>query len=189
MCIRDRYNADAANFPECGWIGSQAQAVPGSNTWAFKNIVGALPDKLTATQTGYAVAKNAGTYETIGGVSRTTSSKTCQNERIDTMVVVDWTESRMQEGLWFVLANSAKVPYTNQGISRVEAQVRKVLAEGIRNGAYADSPAPTITVPDASSVSSALKATRTLEGVTFTAVLAGAIEKVVIRGTVSVGGV
>lgn len=180
------YSADAASFPECGWIGSQAQAVPGSNTWAFKNIVGALPDTLTSTQTGYAKAKNVNTYETIGGVSVTTSGKTCGSEYIDVMVGVSWTRSRMQEGIWFVLANSAKVPYTAAGISQIETQVRKVLAEGIRNGLYTSNPAPVITVPNAATVDTNLRATRTLDAIEFEVRLAGAIEKVIVRGKISV---
>lgn len=102
------------------------------------------------------------------------------------MVGVSWTRSRMQEGIWFVLANSSKVPYTAAGISQIETQVRKVLAEGIRNGLYTSNPAPVITVPNAATVDTNLRATRTLDAIEFEARLAGAIEKVVIRGTVSV---
>lgn len=178
-------NADT-EFPECGWVGSQAQAVPGSNTWSFKNIVGATPDRLTSTQTANLKAKNGNSYETVGGVSVTTSGKTCGGEYIDVMVGVSWTRSRMTEGVWFVLANSAKVPYTAAGIAQIETQVRKVLAEGIRNGLYTDTPAPVIIVPDAATVDANLRATRTLDAITFEVRLAGAIEKVVIRGTVTV---
>lgn len=180
------YSANAnTQFPECAWIGSQSQAVPGSNTWAFKNIVGVTPDVITSTQTTNAKNKYANTYETIGGVSVTTSGKTCGAEYIDTMVIVSWTRSRMQEGIWFVLSNSAKVPYTQAGISQIETQVRKVLVEGIRNGAYTDVPAPIIIVPDAATVDSNLRATRTLDAIEFEVRLAGALEKVIIRGTIS----
>lgn len=180
------YKADAADFPECGWVGSQAQATPGSNTWAFKNIVSTTADVISAAKTAYAVAKNVNTYESIGGVSRTTGGKSVGGEYIDVMVGVDWTESRMKEGIWYILANSSKIPYTNAGISRIESVVRNVLAEGIRNGLYTSNPAPVITVPDAASVDANLRASRSLEGVTFEARLAGAVEHVVVRGVVSV---
>lgn len=181
------YSANAdTQFPECAWIGSQAQAVPGSNTWSFKNLVGVTPDTISDTQTTYAKDKYVATYETIGGISATTRSQTCGAEYIDVMVGVSWTRSRMQEGIWFVLVNSAKVPYIQAGISQIETQVRKVIAEGIRNGLYASTPAPVITVPDAATVDANLRATRTLDALEFEVRLAGAIEKVFVRGTVSV---
>lgn len=181
------YSANAnTEFPECAWIGSQAQAVPGSNTWSFKNLVGVTPDTISDTQTTYAKDKYVATYETIGGISATTRSQTCGAEYIDVMVGVSWTRSRMQEGIWFVLVNSAKVPYIQSGISQIETQVRKVIAEGIRNGLYASTPAPVIIVPDAATVDANLRATRTLDAIEFEVRLAGAIEKVIVRGTVSV---
>lgn len=181
------YSATAdTEFPECALIGSQAQAVPGSNTWSFKNLVGVTPSTISDTQTGYAISKYVITYETIGGVSATTRSQTCGAEYIDVMVGVSWTRSRMQEGIWFVLVNSAKVPYIQSGISQIETQVRKVLAEGIRNGLYTSNPAPVIIVPDAATVDANLRATRTLDAIEFEVRLAGAIEKVIVRGTVSV---
>jgi len=181
------YSANAdTQFPECAWIGSQAQAVPGSNTWSFKNLVGVTADTISDTQTTYAKNKYVATYETIGGISATTRSQTCGAEYIDVMVGVSWTRSRMQEGIWFVLVNSAKVPYIQSGISQIETQVRKVIAEGIRNGLYASTPAPVIIVPDAATVDANLRATRTLDAIEFEVRLAGAIEKVIVRGTVSV---
>lgn len=180
------YSADAAKYPECALIGSQAQAVPGSNTWAFKSLAGIAPDRLTANQSANARNNNLITYENIGGVNVTTSGKTCGGEYIDVMVGISWTRSRMQEGIWFVLANSQKIPYTQAGISQIETQVRKVLAEGIRNGLYTDNPAPVVIVPDAATVDANLRASRTLDAITFEARLAGAIEKVIIRGTVNV---
>lgn len=181
------YSANAdTQFPECAWIGSQAQAVPGSNTWSFKNLVGVTPDTISDTQTTYAKNKYVATYETIGGISATTRSQTCGAEYIDVMVGVSWTRSRMQEGIWFVLVNSAKVPYIQSGISQIETQVRMVIAEGIRNGLYASTPAPVIIVPDAATVAANLRATRTLDAIKFEVRLAGAIEKVIVRGTVSV---
>lgn len=172
-------------FPECGWIGSQAQATPGSNTWAYKTIAGVTPDSYSETQTGYVNGKNINTYETLGGVNRTNNGKTFQGEYIDTMVVVDWTQSRMKEGIWQILANSPKVPYTNSGIAQVEAIIRRVHAEGVRNGAYDPDRAPVIVLPDAATVDANLKASRALEGVSFTFYLAGAIHTVAIRGVVA----
>lgn len=179
------WNAADEVYPEAGWIGSQAQATPGSNTWAYKNISGATPDVQSDTHTGYLMSKNANTYETLGGVNRTVNGKTCKGEFIDVMVLVDWTQSRIKEGIWQILANSPKIPYTNQGLSQIEAVIRRVHAEGVRNGGYDPDRPAVIVMPDATTVDANLKAARSLEGVTFTFYLSGAIHTVAVRGTVA----
>ena len=64
--------------------------------------------------------------------------------------------------------------------------MRAVLDLGIANGGFAADPAPTVDAPLASAVSANDKAQRLLPDVTFTAVLAGAIHEVQVRGTVTV---
>lgn len=181
------WKADAdTNYPECGWVASQIQPTPGSNTWAYKSITGAAVDKLSGTETTNLVAKNVSTYEYIGGVNSTTGAKMAGGEFIDIMLGVLWLTARMRERIWFRLANTPKIAYTNAGIAIIEAEVRAQLQEGIRNNFLSDSPAPVIYTPDALSVDPNLRATRTLEDLKFEARLAGAIHFVRISGSVYV---
>lgn len=101
------------------------------------------------------------------------------------MVFVDWIEARMTERVFFILKNSKKVAMTNSGIAIIESAVRAQLTEGVRVGGLDNTPPFTVVVPDVLSISANTRAQRLLEGITFTARLAGGIHKTIIRGTVS----
>lgn len=180
------WKADAAQFPECAITGLLIQANPGSNTWAYKTLTGVSTDRLSGTETTNLRNKNVNTYEAIGGVNSTTTGKMVGGEFIDVMLGVLWLTARMRERIWFRMVNTSKIAYTNAGIAIIEAEVRAQLAEGVRNNFLADSPAPTISVPDALNVDPNLRATRVLEDLRFEARLAGAIHFVRIQGSVFV---
>lgn len=181
------WSADAdTTFPECSWVGYQLQEQPGSNTWAYKTLTGFTVSKISDTESKNILTKNGNTYETVGGLNSTIGGKMFGGEWIDVMVFVDWLEQRMKERLWFRMANSKKIPYTSAGAAIIEAEIRAQLNDGIRAGGLADSPAPTVNVPDVLSVSANMRAQRIFEGITFEARLAGAIHFVKIRGTVTV---
>lgn len=178
--------AAATNFPECAWVGYQLQEQPGSNTWTYKTLAGVAVSNLSATASANVRAKNGTTYENLGGVNRTYGGAMAGGEWIDVMVFVDWLEARMRERLWFRLANSKKIPYTRQGTTVLETEVRAQLAEGIRVGGLADDRAPLVIVQDVLDVSPNMRAQRRYEGISFEARLAGAIHFTTIRGTVTV---
>lgn len=173
-------------YPECAWIGYQLQEQPGSNTWAYKALAGVTVSKLTPTESTNIKNKNGSTYEVIGGTASTIGAKMFGGEWIDVMVFVDWLEARMTERLWFRLRNSKKIPYTAAGATMIETEIRAQLNDGIRVGGLADSPAPTVFIPDVLSVSPNDRANRVFSGITFEARLAGAIHFVKIQGTVTV---
>lgn len=181
------YNASADTvFPEAAWLGRMLPDTPGSETWKFKTLAGVVADNLTGTQITNAQGKNCNLYVTVGGVDITTEGVMADGEYIDTIRFIDWLVSTMEVAVYSQLVNTEKVPYTNKGIAIVESAVRSTLTQGIQAGGLAADPAPVVTVPDALSVPSADKASRTLNNVVFTATLAGAIHKVNIQGFVSV---
>ena len=173
-------------YPEVALMAYQLQEQAGSNTWAYKTLSGVTAKRENGSATVNLNNKNAVLYEEIGGVAATVNGTMASGEFIDTMVFVDWLETRMQERLWFLMKNLKKIPYTDEGLALVEAQIRAQLQDGIDVGGLAAVPAPTVTVPKVQTIAPNLKARRELEGVTFEAVLAGAIHKIRIRGTVTV---
>lgn len=181
------YHQDAdSEFVECAWFGNCLPLVPGSETWAFKTLAGVAYSTLSTTQENNAFAKNCNTYEYVGGFGITQKGTVAVGEYIDIVRGVDWLTSTIQNYVYSVLVNNPKVPYTDSGITSIEAQVLRALSQGISNNFIANDPAPVVTVPKAANVSSADKAARILRNVTFTATLAGAIQAVRITGTVSV---
>ena len=92
--------------------------------------------------------------------------------------------STMEVNVYQILASAEKVPFTNAGITMIEAAVRQTLQVAENGGGLA--PGWTVTVPDISAISPTDKGTRTLNGITFNATLAGAINIVNIVGYVGV---
>ena len=181
------YHADSENdFPECAWFGGVLPLQPGSETWKFKTLNSISYSDLSTNQENNAFAKNCNTYEYVGGVGITQNGTMAQGEYIDIIRGVDWLTSTIQTNVYSILVNSPKIPYTNAGITAIEAQIRKSLQVGIDNNFIATEPPFTVTVPLAQNVSSNDKANRILNNVRFQATLAGAIHAINISGTVSV---
>lgn len=178
------YGAAAdTQWPEAAWMGSQLTYTPGSNTWKFKTLIGVTVDALTGTQIANLRTKNINFYIPVGGVSITEDGKMANGRWIDEIVGVFWTEARMQESVFGMLVNKPKVPYTSAGFALVEAQMRSVLSQGVNNGLYSSF---TINTPSISSIPVNQRNLRIAGDFTFTAVLAGAVHEVIIRGTVTV---
>jgi Protein of unknown function (DUF3383) len=181
------YNEDApTEYAEAAWFGKVLPLIPGSETWKFKTLAGVTASNLTDNQSANALAKNCNTYEFIGGVSITQNGTMAQGEYIDTVRGIDWLKSTIVTNVYGLLVNSIKVPYTDQGITSIQAQVQKALDLGVSNNFLSDNPPPVVTVPLAANVPTIDKTNRVLNNVVFTATLAGAIHSVNITGTVSV---
>ncbi|AMR57308.1 hypothetical protein vB_PsyM_KIL1_0061 [Pseudomonas phage vB_PsyM_KIL1] len=155
------YSATAdSEYPEVAWVGYQLKEQPGSNTWAYKSLSGVTVSSLSPTESTNVLNKSASTYETVGGLNSTIGAKMFGGEWIDVIIFVDWLEQRMKERLWNRMANSKKIPYTAAGAAIIEAEIRAQLNDGIRVGGLANSPAPTVSVPDVLTLSTNLRAQR-----------------------------
>lgn len=178
------YSGATGNFADAAWAGKCLPFDPGSETWKFKTLAGVPATKLTATQVNNLKTKNANYYSTVAGRNITSEGITSSGEYIDVIRGRDWFTARLQERIFLRLANAKKLPFTDAGIAVVEGEVRAQLEDAMGVGFLARDPAPTVTVPKASAVSAPDKAARHLRGVTFDAVIAGAIHKLTINGTI-----
>jgi hypothetical protein len=140
---------------------------------------------LTDTQRSALDGKNGNYYISAGGLALTYPGKTASGEWFDVTRFVDWLQARLRERLIGLLANNAKVPFTDAGIALVVAEIRAQLQQGVAVGGLAESPAFTISAPLASDVSSVDRAARTLPDVTFSARLAGAIHAIELTGNIA----
>lgn len=189
------FNADATDFADAAWMGKLFPFDPGSETWKFKTLSGITADILTSSERASAQGKNCNLYVTIGGIDMTEEGVMASGEYIDIIRGVDWLQARMEERIFSKLVNLPKVPFTDSGIAIIEAEIRAVLENGIREGLLSpdaeiiDSKGNPqvylVSAPKAIDVSDVDKANRFLPNVTFKATLAGAIHKVTIQGVVS----
>lgn len=180
------YSSDQESYPDSGWMGGQLTFDPGSNTWAFKESVGSLPDNLSTTSKTNLTAKKANWYDTIAGRNVFLNGTVASGEFIDIIVGTDWLKARIQEDIFERLANLPKIPMTNAGLGIIENIIRARLNEGKRVGLLNPDSEPIITIPEVNSIPLQDRQARIASGIEFEDQLAGAVHKVVIRGRVFV---
>jgi hypothetical protein len=105
---------------------------------------------------------------------------------IDTVRFVDWVKARIQEAIVGIMANLAKVPYTDTGFALIKGAIEKVLDNGVLVGGFSADPRPYCTVPRVSTIAANDRIARIASGIKFFATLAGAMHHITIHGTVSV---
>lgn len=180
------YHAEAAtNHPEVAWMGGQISEVPGSNTWCFKSGAGVQASKLTNTQITALDEKNVNYFTRLGGVNMFRTGCTSEGEWIDVMIGLDWVQARLQEQIFFRLATQKKISFTQEGALVIEAEIRQVLSQGVVNGLIAPAPAYTVQSPDVLVIPEVQRNQRLMSDFKFQFRLAGAVHKVIVRGTVS----
>jgi len=176
------YSADHANYPEGAWLGRCLPEDPGSITWKFRQLSGITADDLTSTAVTHLKAKNANFYETVAGVNIISGEAVmASGEYIDTIRGCDWLKARIAEGVYQELINADKVPFTVQGMTVIENQLRYRLQKAVDVGFLVPGSIQ-ITMPDIDTVDPLEKAQRFLGGIEFSATLAYAVHKVSIAG-------
>lgn len=173
-------------FPEAAWAGLLLPEDPGSITWFGKTLAGVTRDELTSAEKNKALGNNVNTYTEIGGVNISQNGFMVSGRFLDVRRSADWLQARIEENIFRLIVASKKIPYTDAGVGLIENEIRAVLNEAIGNDVLRADPEPTVTVPKVLNVSANDRANRLLPDVTFEAQLAGAIHKVIVRGTVSV---
>ena len=180
------YHAIAGEFPEAAWMAGQLINPPGSATWAFKTLAGVTPDALTATQIAAAKAKNCNLYLSVAGVKISDPGIMAGGHYIDTTFGLDWLQSTIQADVFALLATTKKIPYTDAGAQQVASVVRTDLNRAIAQGVLANDGSLVLHVPKVGDQAETDRTNRYFPDITFSANLAGAIQKVQVQGTVSV---
>ena len=106
-------------------------------------------------------------------------------EYIDVVRGLYWLEARIQERIANLLLNNRKIPYTASGLQQITTEIRAQLKIAVQRGVIAED-SWEVTVPAVANIPPADRAARHVTGIEFTGVLAGAVHKVTIAGTVSV---
>lgn len=193
------YHSLAATlFPEMAQMGrvipisESRTSGPGSAAWHKQPIVGIPGDNFTQTQLGVidpkaGNGKNVEYFINVAGDVRTMGGKMAGGEWGDVMHGLAWLGTRLSEDVFELLARAAnrlaKVPYTDEGIARVEGVVRDRLQKGVDIGLLVDD--FTTSSPLRENTQFGDRVNRVLKDITFEANLAGAIKFVEIRGVVT----
>ena len=195
------YSATAAEYPDWSWLGQQLPKDVGSTNWAFKTLAGTADgasvditvDTLTETQIDGALGVNCNVYtSTLGssfvynGTMFGGKNADKEGEYIDIIRNIDFLQTRIEEGLMSLLIEREIVPMTDAGITMTEARLQSLLETyGVVQRILV--PGSVVTnFPKRNDISSTDRDDRLLPDGTFTAELSGAINKVIVRGTVSI---
>ena len=102
----------ATEYPAVAWVGSQLAVTPGANDWDFKRATGVTRSILSPTQITNLRGKSWNFYRRKGGVDVFQDGNMFDKKPIDIQIGKDWLKARMQEGVYFRLINSLKIPLT-----------------------------------------------------------------------------
>lgn len=176
-------------YPAEGLVAQLAPLPIGSYTWTFKTIQGVSPVSYDATKINDIHANHACTYIREGGVNITSHGVATSGEYIDIIQSTHFIKARMTEAVFRLLATNPKIPYTDTGIAMVVAKVDEVLKQAFKQGIIADEngePLYSITVPTRAEIPANTRAQRILPDIEWSATIAGAVEKVEIRGVLTI---
>lgn len=180
------HGVDCDNYPEAAWVGGQLPNDPGSITWKFKPLAGITVDDLTTAKVTYLRAKNVNYHDTVAGINAVFGEGVvASGEYIDIIRGCDWLQARISEGIFSVLVNNKKIPFTIQGLAAFENIIRHWLGKGVDAGLLVEG-TQIVNMPDLDDISAADKLIRYLNNITFSADLAGAVHKVAIAGKLAV---
>lgn len=180
------WSGDEANGPEAAWAGRKLPTDPGSEQWRYANLAGISTDTLTSTEQTNLNNKNVNHYTNVGGVGIVQKGKMASGQWIDVTRFLDWFTARVQEGIYALLVSVEKVPYTDGGVTSLEAIVRAKIEEGIRVGGISREDGYTVESQKVADVDPQLRQDRSFPDIEFEFRLAGAIGDVTVKGFVSV---
>lgn len=180
------WSGDEANGPEAAWAGRKLPTDPGSEQWRYASLSGISTDVLNATELTNLNTKNVNHYTTVGGVGIVQKGKMASGQWIDVTRFLDWFTARVQEGIYGLLVSVEKVPYTDGGVTSLEAIVRAKIEEGIRVGGISRDDGYTVESQKVAEVDPQLRQDRIFPDIAFEFRLAGAIGEVTVKGFVSV---
>jgi len=171
------YSATAdEDFPEAAWAGSQLAVTPGSNDWDYKRANNITRSNLTANQINVLRDKNTNFFTRVAGVDVFRDGNMFNGGAIDLIIAEDWLVARLQEGVYFRLINSLKIPMTNIGLTIIENEIRAVLSQAEANGMI--DRGWTVTTPDVLAIPENLRAQRIAGAFRFDARLQGSVRQV-----------
>ena len=166
----------------------------GSETAAFKELASVYPAELTGTQLKQLKDNALNYFIKVGSKNISMNGMVRAGEWADVIRFRDWLQSDMQLSVVNLFVTNPKVPFTDNGISLVENQMRASLKRGQNSGGIAEDefdedgntiPGFVTSVPRSASIPAAEKKQRVLKRCKFKARLAGAIHFAEITGSLT----
>lgn len=179
-----------SDYPEMAYIGYGAPYDAGSISWSNAQLDGVGYSQqvngrpLNAGQKAALETRNCNYVDYDGGLSVVRHGKVSKGEWIDIVRGADWLQYDLTTSLRDLLVNQkgGKITYDDRGITRVRQVIESSLERAVARN-FLES--YTVNVPRARDISVELKRNRLLKDVSFSGILAGAIDDVNLQGSVA----
>lgn len=179
------HESPESEFINAGLLGRTLPIAPGAGIAKFRTLSNVTISDLNESEVNNILGLNANCYMEVGGRNIVRDGRMANGDWFDTVRDLDYTEAKLAEAVFSVLVNLEKVPFTQKGIDLMVGTIEADLERRVDEGVLAPGTV-VVTAPAVDDVPTNDKANRILPDVKFTAKLAGAIQKVIIDGTVSV---
>lgn len=181
-----------AQYADVAFVGACSTYKAGEATWKFKSLVGIDPVEYTDQSSEVMVFTEAGlnTYVRKNGIAQTSEGLCTSGEYVDTVISIDWIELDQETRISTLLVSNPKIPYTNEGIALVAAQVDASLKTATQMGIIRKDESSnglfTINIPDISEIEQEDIVSRKFDNyLSWTALMTSAIHHTEINGVVS----
>jgi|SRR6266540_629137 len=181
------YAPSNGDFLDAGMLGAVLPLDPGSETWALKTIAGVPARTFTATHITNMKAKRCGWNYSISGRNVTEEGKVASSSIgfIDMRRFLDWLVQDMQARAFIALATAKKVPYSEAGMTIIQASILASLEAGETVGGLVKGYS-SCTIPKVWAQSPVDRANRYVPGIAWAAQAQGASQTLGIQGVVTV---
>lgn len=161
-------------------------------TLMYKKLPSISTENLTPSEYAALTEKNCNVFLDVGGNSMYATSTMSNGNWFDTVHGTDWMQNHMETGVFNLVYQTAKIPYTDTGVGMIVQRMEGTFRQALRNGLIA--PGTTAdgeylpqgfkieTIPVAE-IDASDKGGRIYKGITFKCVGSGAIQFIQITGT------
>lgn len=183
------YKDDITDYPAAAWVGVGAQNQPGTASWKFNVLNGvAFDSTITEAQIQTLHGDGGNAYIRALGTNYTSNGIAADGSFIDIVRASDYLQSRIVEAIFGLQIRSKKVPFTQDGINQVGAEISGVLQGAVTDGIIAVDAGGngefTLSLPAITDIAANDKAAGLLQGITADIVLSGAVLE--IRATLNI---
>lgn len=179
---------------DAAWLGGMLPKQPGSATWAYKTLAGIAADTLSPTSQSIAMGvpingnqgKAANIYQSVGGINVTEQGTMAGGGFIDTRWGTDSLRSMIKTNCYQALVNNDKIPFTDAGAIIFESAVKAAIDTHVGYGFISGSDPIAVSHVPVAQLSPTVRAQRICPPIAFSCRTSGAIQSVVISGSVNI---
>ena len=177
------YSSNQSQYVDGAMLGKMLPSDPGSETWAFQEVASITGEQISSANDTTLKNKNYSWVENYqaGGKTYSRNGFVASGNFIDVVRGRDWLEVNLQIDIFDALLANPKISYDDEGIELLRAVVDNRLRLAAEQGIIDEDSIVITTIPKKDMPANKI-GERLYDGITFEAVLTGAIHEVPVNG-------